>query len=298
MNLFNTRIVIIIFFIFNVLFSNYLMADLNIKWKSKNNRNHELVGRIFDVRNEVFISYGELLEKLNYENYILIGEIHKNHDHHQLEVMLISDLVSKDSSVIFEVLDDSQDENIADVVKTDSISEMKEKLKWNDKWIFRDYGYVIKQALKNDGVIVSGNITHSKVMNIYKHGLNEKINVPRKKVSDVIYETHCKEISGERLEKMTDIQVYRDHKMANAMMESKTNKKILVAGSGHVRKDFGVPYHLLNENIDSISLRLMVVDSGIQSLDSYYFMKNSIYDYIIFTPNHSDFEYCTEKYKK
>ena len=62
-----------------------------------------------------------------------------------------------------------------------------------------------------------------------------------------IVESHCGMIDGAGAGPMLAVQRARDGAMARAMLDAGDDGAVLIAGSGHVRRDYGVP-RLLPEN--------------------------------------------------
>ena len=62
-------------------------------WISPIAREHPLVGRIFDVSSERWASREELARAIVAADVVLLGEQHDNADHHQIQALLLTDLL-------------------------------------------------------------------------------------------------------------------------------------------------------------------------------------------------------------
>ena len=76
-----------------------------LAWKSTVNANHPLVGKWWDVSNQQFISYEDVVAEIRNSSILLLGEKHDNADHHLLQSKIIQSIPEQDSVVVsFEML--------------------------------------------------------------------------------------------------------------------------------------------------------------------------------------------------
>ena len=64
-------------------------ASVERSWHSLVGGQNPLVGKVWNVREQRFISQTELLSDLTAVEYVLLGEKHDNRDHHELQAEVI-----------------------------------------------------------------------------------------------------------------------------------------------------------------------------------------------------------------
>lgn len=271
-------------------------------WQSTFLVDHPLVGTIYNASGKE-ISRAELIEQLRQQSLILIGEKHDNPDHHQLEAELLGELVSSNTTVVFEMLDDSFQHRLQTIPQQINIEQLYTHLQWPETgWSWSDYGPLLLQVLQQGADIQSGNIGKAVIMDVYANGLDNRKEQERFKsiaevqkqlqdpLTELVFSSHCGKVAREKLQPMVNIQLARDASMAHALTQSTKPKKILISGGLHTNKEFGVPKHM-TEKTTTILLR--EVQQGVVSISEP--LKGA--DYIWFTPQFSDEDYC-DKFKK
>ena len=288
-------------------------TDVELDWQSPLFVDHPLVGTIHTSENA--ISFEELVQIMARTRHILIGEKHDNPDHQQLELFLLEALneqTEKDSetfSVVFEMLDSSQQKYVDSVAKVLASNEdlalsaekIKADLQWPEHgWIWDDYADVIGWVLNSRVTLYAGNIDSSQMNSVYQNGIDAEFDSAkalreelRQPLLDQVYEGHCKLMEKESLSPMVDVQLAKDAAMAKALTEADTDKSILIAGTGHTRIDSAVPSHLrLNSSGSVLSVALVEVDPGLPSATDYEMSDR--FDVLIFTPVANQRDYCAE----
>ena len=79
-------------------------------WQSPLNRDHALVGRIWDVGAARFVGAEGLYAGVRAATFVVLGENHDNPDHHVLQARVLAALVAsgRAPAVAFEMLDTAQ----------------------------------------------------------------------------------------------------------------------------------------------------------------------------------------------
>ncbi len=97
---------------------------------------------------------------------------------------------------------------------------------------------------------------------------------------------HCGHLKKTMVDMMARAQIFKDRTMANALVrETGGGSGVLIAGNGHIRKDYGVPNYLTN----SVSVAFMEIEyEDIVPTD--YDAHN--YDYLWFTARVDDEDPC------
>jgi uncharacterized iron-regulated protein len=255
-----------------------------------------------------FIDEKKFLEKLQSHAYVLVGEKHDNPEHHRLELMLIQARLQqgsqqKNSKVVFEMLDDSQDAALGRLKSSDSLEQMHSILSWPAKgWDWASYGPSFQAALSKEA-LKSGNVSKAFIGSIYKEGEKALLgNLRFETVSqatpaikayllDQIFASHCGMQSRETLTPMLHIQLAKDASMASAMAQ--TSSAMLIAGGEHVRTETAVPWHLRQKKKDSdvMVLQLIEVKTDLHDVHSYISSAGKA-DYYWFTSAIEAKDYC------
>jgi uncharacterized iron-regulated protein len=106
----------------------------------------------------------------------------------------------------------------------------------------------------------------------------------RLELEQVIEEGHCGEAPRNILPGMVAAQRARDAIMAHTLQAHAP--AVLVAGNGHVRRDFGVPHYLAHypRGDDVRVVGFIEVDAARLAPTDYVTAGAPEYDYIVFTP--------------
>lgn len=285
------------------------------RWTSTINADHPLAGKVYDLSANQEIDSNTLLSRLTKADTILIGEKHDNPDHHMLEQLILKHRLSEaaGATVVFEMLDDTQQDQIASVNASYAPETLPDALNWNGKaWPWEDYGSVITEALDGGASLVAGNISRAQLKSIYAKG-NEELNNDaqlrsalkvdqsvREELLDEIYEQHCQVMARDKLSPMVNIQLARDAHMASAIETAQTKTVILIAGAYHVRKSMAVPLHLQLQNSERspVVVILAEVPQDLDGLEQYLKEQATNADYLWFTPRFTNKDYCEAFRKK
>ena len=194
---------------------------------------------------------------------ILLGEQHDNPHHHRIQAQVL-DLLGKANvlgEVVFEQLSWDQ-QPILDGLNNRTIGSLPVLLNW-DKSGWPDYALyeaLFTAAVRFRAPIIAGNISPEKSKAIYQSGYKEIFTLEEQKrlglsndleaeglaaLRKEIFDGHCQMIPEDHIASMIPIQRARDAAMALAYdRHHKKSKTVYIVGSGHARKDFGIPWYL------------------------------------------------------
>lgn len=204
--------------------------------------------QIFDLRSGEELSEQQLAERLGAQDIVLLGELHDNPRHHALRAQLIARIAGVRTTVVAEHLPAQ-----ARVVLGDSLLADLEGAGFNA----RGWGWPLHQSLF-DGIralglpVVGGNLPQGFSKQLMREGEGaltpplaqayRKAPLPtdaaRRLDADLV-SGHCGKLPDRYLAPMRLVQRATDIAMATALLENRP--AVLVAGNGHVRKDYGVP---------------------------------------------------------
>ncbi len=232
---------------------------------------HPLLDKIWSVKEQKFISQEQFRQQLLSSDIILLGETHDNKQHHQLQADAIHEFVKNNQSpaVAFEMLNQNQQEIIHDFQTTNKNSasitdDFARTVDWDKsgwpQWSY--YRPVFKQALENNLPVIATNLEHRQIRKVIKQGpevldkkyqnlLNRYQYKPdiQQTLEQDIQLSHCDMLPANMLAPMLRGQQVRDLAMMTTILESlkQRTKVIVIAGSGHTRKDYGIPWYLHQE---------------------------------------------------
>ena len=232
---------------------------------------HPLLNKIWSVPEQKFISEQELNQRIFSSDIILLGETHDNKQHHQLQADVVARLIKNNQApaVAFEMLNQDKQQTISlfqqehknTTTITDDFAEVIEweKSGWPE-WSY--YRPVFKQALENNLPVIATNLDVKQIRKVIKQGpqvLDQNYQQLLKKyqyqtsikqeLEQDIQASHCDMLPEKMLAPMLRGQQVRDLAMMSAILNSlkQNNKLVMIAGSGHTRKDYGIPWYLGQE---------------------------------------------------
>ena len=291
-------------------------------WQSTLGQNHPLTGRIWDVSSARFIDRPSLVIRLARADFLLLGERHDNPDHHMLQAEVLRSLIAagRRPAVGFEMfgLDDAT--AIADhlAAASNDAAGLGRAVKWNERgwpdWAM--YQPIAEAALQAKLRIVPTNLPLVTVRKMRSAGIaaleprvTRALGLDRPLSESMsarlmadIRASHCGYASEDSVKAMLAVQRARDAQMAQSLIAAgDPDGAVLVAGAGHVRRDYGIPIYLSAKAAGRrvISIAFLEVDNG-KPEPRHYALPSADgrlpFDYVWFTPRIDDENPC-EKFK-
>lgn len=210
-----------------------------------------------------------LIEAMADADFVLLGEVHDNPLHHEIQARLLRALIDQGRrpAVVWEMIGLDRQPDVDGVLSkpgadadataravADAVSW--EASGWPD---FTLYAPIMSAAVEAGLPILAAGVGRDQAMGIMSSGLEAFAaargwrsaplsDAARALQLDAVYEGHCRLMEREKLVPMLDIQVARDLALAEAMIAGAaldtTDGSVLIAGHGHARADAGVPLHL------------------------------------------------------
>jgi len=232
-----------------------LLAACAPAYLSPLERDHPLVGRVWDTRSASFVSPEALLGRAISARVVLLGEIHDNVDHHRLQEEVLAAMLKAGRAPALAMeqfdlghqaaLDSAQAQGIRDPERIADAGGLDRK-----GWNWPLYRPLVARALSADLRVVAANVSREEARALAKSGKPAEGLQPaepglRASLEQDIVDGHC----GYRppppvLAGMVEAQRARDAQMAAALVRSGTPGAVLIAGAGHTRRDRGVPAYL------------------------------------------------------
>jgi len=268
-------------------------------WVSPDLRDHRLVGLIWSESEQKFITAKTFIGKIGATSHLLLGERHDNTDHHRLQAWVISQVAKyRDVVVGFEMLDEPDKEPLKSVERFEQFADAVNwsKSGWPE---FEIYAPLFEAVYRSKSPVLAVHPSRKRLMGIARSVNKQPVDtwgtISQKGLDnlvDDITKSHCGYADKNMVVMMSAAQRFKDHWMVKELMEQSGSKPfVLVAGNGHVRKDYGVPNHLSSESISIGFVEVYKEYDHPQDYDAARF------DYIWFTPRVDNLDPC-EKYKE
>ena len=265
---------------------------------------HPLSGRIWDTRARDWISTTELERRLARARYVLLGEVHDNAGHHRQRRDLLAALVreGRRPAIAMEQFDREHQPALQRV--QNEAAPTPEALKTAGRidaqgWNWSYYEPIVRLALDYRLPIFAANLSRADAFRVSTEGaaavlgaaavtalqLDQPLpDAARLKLEQVIDEGHCGEAPRNILPGMVAAQRARDAVMAETLQTQAP--AVLIAGNGHVRRDFGVPHYLARYPQGDDVLVVGFIEVGADQLTptDYVTAGAPEYDYVAFTP--------------
>ena len=240
------------------------------RWISPLHQDHPLVGRVWVPSDNRFATAGEVYGTLQGADFVLVGEKHNNADHHRYQSLAIREMLvqGRRPAIVFEMLTENQqaalDSHLADNPR-DSAGIGK-AVGWDARgWPrWRIYRPITDVALAYDTPLLAGGLDRETTRAVSSQGVGAlgaarvrrlRLDEPvgeamRAGMRREIHESHCGQLPEQMLDPMVTVTLAKDAAMAGAMIRGRAlegrDSALLIAGTGHVRADRGVPWHLRN----------------------------------------------------
>lgn len=260
-------------------------------------REHADLGRIVDLNSGQTISPQQLVSRLAEAERVLVGEQHDNPDHHALQLWLSRELSKRraQGSVLMEMLNRDQQAKVdqAQTVMREgqAMADPFDALAWQPGWDWSLYGPLVLHQLRQPYPLLAANLDRAEIMQIYRQrpllqgDRSSAANVQERLLSD-IRDSHCGLLSESQLPAMLAVQQQRDRRMAEALLAA-PQPSLLLAGAFHVRKNLGVPLHLIDLGVRNTTAVLILAEVG-RSVDA------SMADYVWYTAAQPEQDHCAK----
>ena len=214
--------------------------------------------QIVEVSTGQAIDFKALTERLAAHSIILLGEFHDNAHHHRARARLIEALGQARKSqepfqLVVEQLAMGSSVSPNTTGPTEALLAQLKEAGFQDKaWGWPLHEPVFRAALSQGMAVNGGNLVPGQSMKLFQQGesaLPEKLQgllakaslpAPNLQALDkALVDGHCGQLPDAMLKPMRLVQRATDLSLLVAATEHKAT--IVIAGNGHVRKDFGIP---------------------------------------------------------
>jgi uncharacterized iron-regulated protein len=178
----------------------------------------------------------------------LLGELHDNKFHHEVRGRLIADFADLGRAVVSEHLPAPNQVTFQSTTKADLEAAGFDTEGWD--WPIHQSLY---EPIKNKGLrVVGGNLPKEEARRMFLQGassLPERMaktysqsrldEAAERKLDHDLVEGHCGKLPEKYLLRMRFAQRMTDLSLAHNLLDRRPS--LLIAGNGHVRRDYGVP---------------------------------------------------------
>jgi uncharacterized iron-regulated protein len=221
---------------------------------------HPLVGKIWDMSSRSYIDEATLIARINLSNVLLLGEVHDNSQHHELQQKLLQARIDSGAhpALMMEQLDAASqpilDQAMAGIQRDEVLNNVTALVKFTD-WQF--YSPLLAIAVDNRLPIIAANVPNQHLQPVIWKGYSayDPDELKRLEVEAVWNESrqkylannmggaHCGQLRDELRMGLTRSQRLRDALMADSAISSISRGVVGIVGSSHARRDIGLPLY-------------------------------------------------------
>ena len=258
---------------------------------------------IFEYKTKNQVNVQDLIAAIQDADIILLGEIHDNLFQHRARADLVSKIQSKEFAIVSEHLVSG-----SKITYSGSLLADLETIGFNRKaWSWPVHEVLYKKFEELSLPVFGGNLSKKDINNIYsgigfsqsdtltptvkRSALDSQL---KDKLINALVAGHCGVVEEDLLSFMFKVQRLRDASLA--YIATKVAPAIVIAGNGHVRRDYGVPQILkkINPNSNVISIAFLERDKLSETTDNLIekLFKDADTDYIWLTEAVSRIDPC------
>jgi uncharacterized iron-regulated protein len=180
---------------------------------------------------------------------VLLGEQHDAAGHARTHEQWVTTLAQQGRLAALALEMAEQGTSTANLQRTASEQQVQLALRWNVAgWPWTRYAPAVMAAVRAGVPVAGANLPKDRQRQAMRDDLLDR-RLPEAALAaqqQAVREGHCGMVPAEQIPRMTRIQIARDVAMAQtvAALARPGKTVLLLAGSGHVRPDLGVPLHL------------------------------------------------------
>jgi uncharacterized iron-regulated protein len=274
-------------------------------------RAHPLVGQIVTASGR--LSPQQFADRAKAHDFVLLGERHDNPDHHRLQAWVIEALVAsgRRPALAMEMLDADQQAALSDYRKQPGADAagLGTAVGWDARgWpSWPIYAPIAAAVLRADLPVLPADLTRQAIRAIGRGGVdalrpglaNELESSPRydaaqsQSLAEELRSSHCGQLPEASLPRMLEVQWARDANMARVLRNAE-REAVLIAGTGHVRNDRAVPWHLRETVPERKVLSVALVEVQPGQTDPAAYGQMGLFDVLWFTARMEDDDPCVK----
>ena len=280
---------------------------------------HPLAGKIWDMNSHDYIDEAAVLARMNQADIILLGETHDNPRHHELQQTLLNARIDSGArpAVLMEQFDADRQQDIDQALTgTDRSNKLKTLTGLISFSNPKPYLPILVTAVDNKLPVIAANISNRGLLPVIREDFSafDATALKRLAVEEVwdhrrqnfmlsnMGGAHCGKLRDELRAGLVRSQRLRDAMMADAAMNGLRQGVVAIVGSGHARRDVGMPLYISARDPSAriLSIAFVEVVPGKNSPDTYETDSASDvppFDLIWFTPRVARKDPCADMEK-
>ena len=287
-------------------------------WRTTSGAGHDLVGQIWDVRENRFVTEMEVFDRASVAEFVLLGEKHDNPDHHILQSKVLAAMVERGRRPVvgFEMLTTDQAPALSQYLENHppDADGLGNAIGWEASgWpAWAQYQPIAEVALQAGLPLAAVSPSREITGEIRKKGLDaldsqvavrtaldtEPEPSVQSAMEEEVIEAHCGYLPERVAPAVVRMQRVRDALMADnwASAARQADGGVLITGAGHARND-RVPTVMarLRPDARSLAVTFLEVQSEWTMPDSYaelFGAETLPFDFAWFTPRLDDLDPC------
>ncbi|TQV83176.1 ChaN family lipoprotein [Denitrobaculum tricleocarpae] len=274
---------------------------------------HPLAGTLWHVGEKRQASPEELFAAAAEARWILLGEKHDNAEHHRIQAEVVGAVGERERrpALVWEMAQPEHDA-VLKAATAEQVDGLGDAIQWEQRgWpSWPEYQPIAEQALKYGMTMAAGDAPPAVRRNLGKGGSLDADTAAdigwsrdynddqRRRLMELLALSHCGMLPEKVLPAMADVQRLRDAWIAKVMRdEGAEDGAILIAGAEHVRRDRGVPWHLLPLEDEMLALAAVEVVRDVADPEAYPSFDPEQFDYVWFTARVDEKDPC-EAFRK
>ena len=287
-----------------------------MEWKSAHFTDHSLVGSVW-TGNGRRATLEEVEERAAGADFVLLGEIHPNPDHHLIQARILQAMVAagRRPALVLEMVPRRFQAELDRIqaARPANAEDLGKQLEWEKRgwpqWSI--YRPVAEVALAAGLRLVAGDLDRDKIRMIGREGrsaldeaeqaglhLDRALPEPlNERVREILRQSHCNLLPEAAIGPMVLVQRARDGAMASSMLAAVAkgaDGAVLISGAGHARSDVAVPRILRTENPDAVILSVGMLEVDPDETDPAQYGRLDLHDFVLFTPRSELKDHCAE----
>lgn len=285
-------------------------------WSVEHLREHPLVGSVWTGAGHR-VDPAALKTAAIAADFVAIGEIHVNPDHHRIQAAVIEAMAAagRRPAIVLEMVPERLDPALQRLMAeaTGDAADFGAALEWEARgwpdWAI--YRPIAEVALRHRLPMRAGDLDRGMLRALGKgesgaldgdraarYGLDQPLPAAiEQALRRDLARGHCGLVPDRALGPMLQVQRARDGALADAMIAADTGSgSVLIAGSGHVRRDRGAPRVLASRAPSKtiVAIGLLEVSAGAAEFADYGAASDGPrdFDFIIFTPRSETGDPC------
>ena len=266
---------------------------------------HPLANRVWDMNNADFIEESELMSGLNKRDVLLLGEVHDNLLHHELQRKFLKVRIDSGAqpALMMEQIDAvnqiALDEALSGNNREVKIEAVNKLISFND-WEL--YSPLLEVAIDNQLPVIASNIPSRELRPVIWGGYDayDADKLKYLAVEEVWNENrqaflasnmggaHCGQLRKELRVGLTRSQRLKDALMVDSAISSIPRGIVAIVGSSHARRDIGLPLYFSAREPDARIVSIGFVEVSPEKVNPYAYIDSATgevpFDYVWFTP--------------